>query len=487
MSFRVVAGLAASIACASEGFARQDVVIEWNSRLLQTIRETGGFAIGGPGPVSRNGAILHVSIYDAVNSILRTHEPFGVLVDAPGDISIEAAVAAAGHRSLSGVYLQPAQLAHFDELLALQLSRIPDGPAKQNGIAVGIACADACLASRADDGCFDYVEYQYVNEPGYWIPTFPDYTGPWGPHWPDVTPWCMTSGDQFRPKTGPYGYSDMASVLASPEYAADLEDVRLNGALFSKTRTEDQTLAAIFWANDRNTTFKPPGHLFHITQVIAQDRGNTLAENARLFALVGLAMADAGVAAWDTKYATDIDLWRPITGIWNADADGNPATTGDPFWLGLSYSPSVLVFTPPFPAWVSGHATFGAVHAAVVRNFYGTDAITFTVTSDDTPDYWRTFHSLDAAARENGRSRIWLGVHWQVDADGGYEIGTSLGDYISANFLRRMGDLNGDGVVNGADLAALLGQFSQAGGAGDLNRDGIVNGADLALLLGNWG
>lgn len=487
MRIRIVAGLAAALAAAGSSFARSDAVLEWNSQYLQTIRETGGFAIGGPGPVSRNGAILHVSIYDAVNSILRTHEPYGMLVNAPADASIEAAVAAAAHRSLSAVYTQPSQLAQFDALLDLQLSRIADGAAKENGLAIGFACADACLAARSEDGCFDYVDYEYVDAPGQWEPTFPDYTGPWGPHWPDVTPWCMTSGSQFRPKSGPYGYSDMASFLASPEYAADFEDVRVNGALLSETRTEDQTIAAIFWANDRNTTFKPPGHLFHITQVIAEDRGNTLAENARLFALVAIAMADAGIASWDTKYATDIDLWRPITGIWEADTDGNPATIAEPGWLGLSYSPSVLVFTPPFPAWVSGHATFGAVHAAVLRNYLGTDAVTFTVTSDDTPGYWRTFHSLDAAARENGRSRIWLGVHWQADAEGGYEIGTALGNYVSANFLRRMGDLDGDGVVNGIDLAVLLGQWGQSGIAADLNRDGAVNGADLALLLGNWG
>jgi len=469
---------------------RSDVVIEWNDRFLQTIRETGGSFTGAPGPISRAGAILHVAIYDAVNSIARTHEPYMLLGDPPPGTSMEAAVAAAAHTALSAVYTNPVQRAKFDALLEAQLGQIPDGPGKSAGIALGIACAEACLVGRADDGATDFVTYVPGDQPGDWVPTFPDFSAPITPHWPNVTPWAMTSGDQFRPTTGPYGYTDIASVLASPEYAADFEDVRLNGALLSTTRTEDETLAAIFWANDRNTTFKPPGHLFHITQVIAEGQGNTLEENARLFALVAIGMADASIAAWDSKYAAGFDLWRPITGIWNADTDGNPETIADPSWLGLSYDPGVLVFNPAFPAWVSGHSTFGAAHAAVVRNFYGTDEITFTVTSDDTPGYWRTFHSLEDAARENGRSRIWLGVHWQVDADDGYLIGTAVGDHVTSNLLlpkgEILGDLNGDGIVDGADLGILLGNWGRRGGLGDLNGDGVVDGADLGILLGNW-
>ncbi|HMN96328.1 MAG TPA: phosphatase PAP2 family protein [Phycisphaerales bacterium] len=467
--------------------AGADVVLEWNEQVLQTIRQNGDFELSSPGWVSRYAAIVFVSMYDAVNSIARTHEPFVGFEECPAGTSKEAAAATAAYRALTQMFQLPVDLAQFNALYAAQMAAIPDGPEKLAGVALGMACADACLAARMGDGSTDYVEYVSGVGPGHWVPTFPDYTGPWGPHWAAVTPWCMTSGDQFRPATGPFGYSDMTSLLASPEWAADYEDVLTNGAIFSLTRTEDETIAAIYWANDRNGTFKPPGHLLHITQVIAEDRGNTLEENARLFALVALGMADAGIAAWDAKYATDIDLWRPITAIWAGDDDGNPATVGDPSWLGLSYDPAYLIFTPPFPAWVSGHATFGAVHAAIVRNFYGTDAITFTATSDDTPGYWRTFHSLEAAARENGRSRIWLGVHYQVDVDDGFDMGTAIGDYVSSGFLRRLGDLDGNGLVDGADLGLLLGAWGSKDPAADLDRDGTVTGADLGILLGNWG
>lgn len=486
MNIRCTSVLGAVIASMGSTAVFADVVFEWNEQILDTIRQNGDFEIASPGSVSRYAAITFVSMYDALNSITRTHEPYVGFVACPPEISKDAAVAAAAHRALSQLFTSPGDVAQFDQLLAAQMALIPDGPAKAAGMALGVACADACLSGRADDGSSDYVQYVYGDGPGHWVPTFPDYTGAWGPHWHLVTPWCMESPDQFRPPTGPYGYDDMASLLASPEYAADYQDVLVNGSIFSLTRTEDQTTAAIFWANDRNGTFKPPGHLLHITQVIAEGQGNTLEENARLFALVTLGMADAGIASWDTKYGTDIDLWRPITAIWEGDTDGNPATIADPSWLGLSYDPSLLIFNPPFPAWVSGHATFGAAHAAVVRNFYGTDEITFTVTSDDTPGYWRTFTSLDQAARENGRSRIWLGVHYQVDADGGYELGTTVGDFVSANFLRRLGDLDGDGVVDGADLGLLLGAWGSEDSSADLDGDGLVGGADLGILLGNW-
>jgi hypothetical protein len=267
-----------------------------------------------------------------------------------------------------------------------------------------------------------------------------------------------------------------------------VNEVRELGAIFSKTRTPYETETAFFWANDRGGTFKPPGHLLHVAHVLAVDHEMTLQEQARLFALTALGMADAGIAAWDTKFAMEIDLWRPITAIWEADTDGNPDTEADPTWLALSYDPSLGsqgAFTPPFPAWVSGHSTFGAVTAAIWENYFGTDNVTFTITSDDAPGVWRTYNSFSSAAIENGRSRVFLGVHYQWDADGGYEIGTALGHYISQNFLRRIGDLNGDGTIDIDDLFELLANWDTSG-EGDLNDDGIVNIDDLFILLGAW-
>ncbi|MFO0874190.1 MAG: hypothetical protein U0575_09500 [Phycisphaerales bacterium] len=478
---RLSALICAAVAAGLCGPAGGDVVTEWNAMFQETIRQVGGF----PCPISRAGAMLFTSMYDAVNSVTPTHEPYLQNVPCPPGTSAEAAAATAAHKILSTVYTNPIQTSQYNALLASQLAAIPDGPDKEAGIALGLACASQCIVARTGDGSTNNTPYVLGGNPGDWAPTFPDYTGPASPNWPLVTPWCMTSGDQFR-LPGPAGYTSMAELLASPEYAEQYNEVKELGALFSKTRTEYETETALFWANDRNGTFKPPGHLLYMTQAIGENQGNTLYDNARLLALVALGMADAGIAAWDCKYSTDIDLWRPITAIWNGDSDGNPATQGDPDWYGLSYDRSILVFTPPFPAWVSGHATFGAVTSAVIHNFYHTDNLTFTITSDDTPGVYRTYDSLDFAAKENGRSRIFLGVHYSWDADDGYTIGTNLGNYIGANFLRRVGDLNGDDVVDGADLGILLASWGGTGN-GDLNRDGTVDGADLGLLLSVWG
>lgn len=470
-----------AIPCAAAAFsASADVVIDWNNALLQAIRETGG----GPCPISRKAAIVHVAIYDAVNSILRTHEQYGAIMDCPPGTSIEAAAAVAAHDAMAALY-PGLQTVDIGALLAKHLGTIPDGPSKEDGRLVGEKCALSTLQMRANDGSDDDTPYVLGREVGSWAPTSPNPAPPHAPNWPQVTPWCMLSGDQFRPP-GPAGYTSMTALLNSPEYVLQYNEVKELGALNSATRTEYETETAIFWANDRDGTYKPPGHLFYITQVISADHGLTMPENARLFARLAIAMAEAGIAAWDSKYATDIDLWRPVSGIRAGDFDGNPFTVGDPNWESLSFGlpPG---YTPPFPAWVSGHATFGAAHAAVVRNWFHTDAITFTVTSDDTPGVFRTYHSLEAAARENGRSRILLGVHWQWDADDGYDIGTNVDDWVSTHVLRRLGDLNGDDVVDGADLGELLAAWDASGGEADLNFDGLVDGADLGILLANFG
>lgn len=466
--------------------AHGDVFNDWNQRFLQTIREASGIPVGYPGPISRAGAMLYTAMYDATNSIDPTYEPYLSLMTCPPDTSADAAIAQAAHDVLVATYPYPQQIAKFDALLAKHLAAIPSGKAKREGITVGSQCAAAIVAARAFDGSQIQPPYVPGSAPGDWQPTFPDYTGPASPHWPDVQPWCMTSGSQFR-LPGPGGFTSMVELLASDEWVAEFNEVKELGSLFSATRTEYETETAFFWANDRTGTCKPPGHLLDITQIVATDQGLDVKEKTRLFALVALGMADAGIAAWDTKYATDIDLWRPIHAIQSGDGDGNPQTIGDPAWLALSYDPSILVFTPPFPAWVSGHATFGAVHAAIMRGYFQTDEITFTITSDDAPGVWRTYHRFSDAAKENGLSRLFFGVHWRWDATDGYTIGTNLGDYISTHFLRRLGDLNGDQIVDQADLAIFLGSWGHFAGEADLNHDGDVGSLDLAILLGNWG
>lgn len=224
-------------------------------------------------------------------------------------------------------------------------------------------------------------------------------------------------------------------MLRSPEYAAQVADVQTLGRYDSTARTEEQSRIAFFWANDVDGTYKPPGQLFEITKIVSAQKGLDVLENARLFALVALAMADAALVAWDAKYSTDLDLWRPESAIKLAGTDGNPATTVDATWQPLSqHDQTGDRFSPPFPAYISGHATFAAAHAAIMRRFFGTDNVTFTATTEDPHEFARgvsrTFHSFTQAALENARSRIYLGVHFQWDGDHGFLSGSAVGDHI---------------------------------------------------------
>lgn len=416
-----------------------DEVIAWNNVYLEAIRELGRRNLGAPPtPIARAGAMMHAAIYDAINSIEKTHQPYLISLPTPLKTSVEAAVVYAAHGVLSAIY--PALNILFDDALSTSLSQISttDPEAIGNGRNLGQTIANAIITNRTGDGSENPNDPPYVpgSNPGDWRPTGSGDAVT--PNWTRVRPFTMTSGSQFRPPR-PGGFATKPEMLRSPEYAAQLNDVKRLGSVTSTDRTPKQTEIAFFWANDVDETYKPPGQLFRLTQIVSELRLLSLAENARLFALVGLALGDAGIVAWDAKYSTDLDLWRPETAIREADTDGNSATSQDTSWEPLSVMrDGITRFSPPFPAYVSGHATFGATHAGIMRNYFGTDNVRFTLDTEDpsVPGVRRTFNSFSSAALENGRSRVYLGVHFQWDADHGYISGTQLADYIVANFLQ---------------------------------------------------
>jgi len=441
--------IAAAGAAAISGSLRADVVTEWNDTYLDVTRVIGG----APCPISRAGPMLNLAMYDAINAIDRASNPnIGYtpyqtnLAAAPVGASREAAAAAAAFTVMSQLHAGHApSMAFINQRYANQIAAIPDGPAKAAGLAYGQQVAQGLLTQRQNDGYDADPSYTPGGHAGDWRIT-PDGPAvqPFTPHWGNVTPWGLASGSQFRP-TRLTDFGTMDDMMHHAAYAeqingsADVPGVRTLGARNSPDRTADQTEIAWFWANDRDGTSKPPGQLIQITQRVSADRGLSLSENARLFGLVGLALGDACIAAWDAKYNTPIDLWRPIDAIRETLDDGNPLTTPDPTWLPLND------FTPPFPAYVSGHATFGATHAAIMAAFFGTDNITFTIGSDEfaanpglgyAPDLTRTFTSFSQAAWENAMSRVYLGVHFYWDALDGNILGYQVGDYIFANHLR---------------------------------------------------
>jgi hypothetical protein len=220
-------------------------------------------------------------------------------------------------------------------------------------------------------------------------------------------------------------------------------------------RSEEQTFTGLFWAYDGTPSLCAPTRLYNqITVHIAEQQGSDIVQLARLLALANVAMADAGIAIWESKYF--YEYWRPVTGIREADAgtgptgagDGNSATVSDPTFTPLGAPASNLSgpnFTPPFPAYPSGHAGFGGALFQILRTFYGTDKIAFTFISDELngvthdnqgrvrPLRPRSFASLSEAEEENGQSRIYLGIHWAFDKSQGIAQGRRVADHVFRN------------------------------------------------------
>jgi hypothetical protein len=388
--------------------ANADVVTDWNNGALDAIRRGNT-----PPPIASRGlAILHAAIYDAVNGIARTHEPYLVPSGVPASASREAAASAAAHAAL--VSLFPASTSNFDALHAAILAAISNSPQKTAGITWGEFVASQILAARANDGSTAVVQPPGGSGPGVWIPTPPAFAPYLLPQWGSVVPFAMTSSSQFRPPGPP--------DLESQQYAADYEEVKQLGAAVGSTRTADQTEIALFWADGAGTE-TPPGHWNSIAQIIGASRGTTMEENARLFALLNIAMADAAICSWDAKYT--FHFWRPVTAITFAEPQLN--------WMSF-------IITPPFPDYTSGHSTFSAAAATVLPLFFGTEDLPFTTGSDFLPGVFRSFSICQDAAEEAALSRIYGGIHFRSASQDGLQAGSSIGEWTATHYLLPKGN-----------------------------------------------
>ncbi len=395
---------------------RGDAILAWINTTIDVIRAD----VGNVGLASRTLAMESAAAYDAVNDIEHTHAVYKVDAPAPRWASPEAAASEAAYTVLSS--LDPNSAPLLVATMAQSLAAVPAGPSRDAGVAVGRKVAEGILNWRADDGSAASVPYLPGTAPGQWRPTPPDDTIAWGPEWGQVTPFVFASPMAYLPPPPP--------AVSSSAYAAAVNQVESLGAADSTIRTPDETQAALFWSYDWPTTGTPPVHYDQIVEDIALQEHNTLAQNARLFGLVNLAMGDAGIVAWDSKYT--YNFWRPITAIRLANTDGNPATTADPTWtpLGSPGATGQPSYTPPFPGYVSGHATFGGAVFTVLADFYGTDHIHFTIGSDMLPGVTRSFDSFSAAALENAWSRVYLGVHFAFDSTEGLATGDAVGQAV---------------------------------------------------------
>lgn len=389
--------------------------------------------------------MMYLAAYDAVNSITPVGQPYRrQLADGPRCAAmpatqrqqcLDAAVTSASASVLEQTF--PGQAAFVQNARAVEDSRTGTGLAADIGRVIGSQAAGELLNTRANDNSLNNTAYTFENVPGAWRLTGAGCAEPLGANWAQVRPFAISSASAVRPPR-PGGFATYAALLPSSLYAQNVNEVQSLGRFDSTARTAEQTQIAFFWANDVLGTYLPPGQHFDHTRIVSQQRGLTLQQNARLFALVAAALADAAIVAWDSKYQTAIDLWRPETAIQLAATDNNPATNADPAWEPLSVLPNGQRFSPCFPAYTSGHATFGGAWAAVMRLFFGTDNIAFTGTTDDpsAAGVTRRFPNFTAAAIEDARSRIYLGVHYQFDADSGRSSGNTVGELVVNTILR---------------------------------------------------
>ncbi len=408
----------------------------------------------GPARTSRAFAIIHIAIFEAVNAIAGGYQSYTGLARAWSDTSMEAAVAQAAHDALAAMF--PSQTTRFDDLLAEDLSMIPDDAAKANGIDVGQRAAAGILALRAGDGSDRSepqigIDFFTSNQPGKWRQD-PISQNPLalGAYWGNVQPLVLGTASQFRVSAPP--------ALTSVPYTLAFNEVKAvggDGVTTFTVRTPDQTFAAIYWGYDGTPGLGTPPRLYNqIAVQIAGERRSNVVELARLLALVNVALADAGIACWESKYY--YQFWRPIAGIRESDwgtgptgaGDGNLLTIGDRSFTPLGAPASNLRgpnFTPPFPSYPSGHATFGGALFEILRLVYGTDSIAFTFVSDEfngmtrdnqgnvRPRMARSFSSLSQAEDENGQGRIYLGIHWTFDKTAGITQGRRVADYVFSN------------------------------------------------------
>jgi len=413
----------------------------------------------GPGRAARAMAIVHIAIFDSVNAIAGGYKSYTGIPRALRGTSLDAAVAQAAHDTL--VALFASQAPTFHTLLAEDLDRIRDRTARARGVALGRRAAGAILARVADDGSLHpeprmNVDFFPHQEPGWWRQD-PISLAPvaLGAHWGEVRPLVLRSGSQFRAPEPP--------AMDTPEYATAFAEVKAlggDGIVTPTVRTPDQTHAGVYWAYDGTPSLCAPPRLYNqIAVTIADQRGTGEVELARLLAILNVAMSDAGIAIWESKYY--YQFWRPVTGIREADegtgptgaGDGNDDTLGDLTYSPLGAPASNLTgpnFTPPFPAYPSGHAGFGGALFQTLRNYYGTDRIAFTFVSDEfngethdnqgnvRPLLPRTFSSLSQAEEENGQSRIYLGIHWSFDKTMGIAQGRRVANYVFRNAFTRV-------------------------------------------------
>jgi hypothetical protein len=429
--------LAAILPCGHPLYA--DEVAKWNGLGMQ-LAVGSNLANLHPLVQIRAQAMADIAMHDALNTIDRRYRSYTEPAPFAPNASPQAAVAAAAYTVLLDQFAKIASFGFPDfhsELNAAyqnSLAGIPAGPAKTVGIEVGAAAASRILSMRASDGAYLLpvvdATYPQGTRPGEYKFT-PGFTFVYEPLWGSVRPFALSSSRDF--------YPDPPYPIGSSRYAKDFNEVKSlggDGVITPSARTPDQTQIALFWFEASPTAWN------RIAQGAADTTRLNLWENARMFALLNIALADGYIGSFQAKY--DFNFWRPVTAIHEGDADGNNDTAGDPSW-------TPLLPTAPIPDHDSGHSVAGGACAEVLERFFG-ERFHFQTCSGTLPaggrcgdpaPVYRSYNSFSEAALENGLSRIYVGYHFRRAVTEGIEHGRSIG---KSTFQNHLGPAHGNAV-----------------------------------------
>ena len=398
--------------------ARADTVSSWNAIASDAIVATAGQS---PHASAISFAMVQGAVYDAVNSIDRRRQPYLELAPAEPSASKQAAAATAAFRVLQALF--PSQQTTLQPLYEQTLAPVPDGTAKDDGIAAGVRAADAMLAARANDGRGGAFTYTFGSVPGAWRPTPPTFGLDPAPWVGNVRPFLFATASELS--------SEGPNPLASTAYAEDFDEVRWLGSLNSTRRTPAQTHVAIFWQDNAISQWN------RVFRALAAERDLGIADSARLFAMENLAAADGVIGCWHDKYRWN--FWRPITAIRAGASDGNPQTDGDPTWTPL-FDPSTPQFGPPlvtpgFPEHPSGHGCGSGAILHTAQHFFGTDKLAFSVFSNRTRTT-RTFERFSDALKEIIDARVWGGIHFRTADVQGAVLGKRVARRLANRYFQ---------------------------------------------------
>jgi hypothetical protein len=397
---------AAAAAVLAVTTARADAVTDWNVIAIKATE-----VAGAPVPVqTRTMSLVHAAIFDAVNAIERKYSAYAVDARPAPGASADAAAAAAAHGVLERLY--PLQKPIHDVALAASLARMPESAERANGVRLGQEVAEKLLALRKDDGALAQASYQFASGAGIYQATPPMNANPMLPHWRNVRPFIITGSKQF-PWQGP-------PAVGSAAFARDFNEVKRLGGRASPDRTSEQTAVAIHWAGSE----VPP--LNAVARAAAAAKGLALADSARLFALLNMAMADSLVAGFEAKYA--VNSWRPVTAIRNAGLAGNAAIAADPAW-------EPLLVTPPHQEYPSAHSLGAGAAVAVLQHVFEGDrlATSYVYPPLGVALRWDSFSQI---AREVEDARVWGGIHYRTAVEHGTQLGRQIGEYAVRHAMR---------------------------------------------------